>query len=267
MINIESVRHAYCLPDESVRIALDDVTLHIESGEFVAVVGPSGCGKTTLLNLVAGIEEVQAGSVTVNSQRPRPGSDQLGYMLARDCLLPWRSALGNAELALEAQGVAKGERRNRARKALTILGVGSATRAYPAQLSQGMRQRVALARVFAAEPQLVLLDEPFSALDAQSRILAQDTFLEIWERQSSTVMLITHDLAEAVCLADQVVVMTASPGRIKAIRPIDLPRPRSAISLRSDPIFHRIYDQLWDDLRDEVARAADADLATFRGGS
>lgn len=260
MISIQKVQHRFPLPDGTVRHALDGVSLEVGEGEFVAIVGPSGCGKTTVLNLVAGLEQVQDGAVTVDGTVPRPGNARMGYMLAHDCLLPWRTALGNAELALEAQQVPKRERRARAAEALRSVGLGGALRAFPAQLSHGMRQRVALARVFAARPQIVLLDEPFSALDAQSRILAQDAFLEVWGRQSSTVMLITHDLSEAVCLADRVIVMSASPGRVKATHRVELPRPRSAMALRSTPAFHEIYDLLWNDLRDEVTRAAEEDL-------
>jgi NitT/TauT family transport system ATP-binding protein len=263
MITVSEVSYAY-----AGKPVLDDVDLTVSGGEFVAIVGPSGCGKTTLLNVLAGLEPVQHGAVTVGGQPPRAGRRDVGYMLARDCLLPWRRALENAGLALELQGVGTAVRTEKARAALAAVGLAQAERLYPAQLSHGMRQRVALARVFAAAPARaaewsILLDEPFSALDPQNRVLVQDAFLQVWESQRSTVVLITHDLGEAICLADRVVVMSASPGRIKNIYDVPLARPRSAADLRGAPEFHQLYEAMWGDLRGEVERAA---VATYMGG-
>lgn len=255
MIEIEGLWHHYATEAGAMRPAVQDVSLRAESGEFIAVVGPSGCGKTTLLNLVAGLEPAQRGHVAVGGKAPAPGRRDVGYMLARDCLLPWSRAVDNAALGLEMHGVGKAERRQRATDMLGQVGLAGFEQSYPAQLSQGMRQRVALARLFAAEPEFALLDEPFSALDAQSRVLVQDAFLKIWERRRSTVVLITHDLGEAITLADRVVVLSARPGRIKAVHPIELPRPRSAGALRADPRFHAIYERIWEDLQSEVQRA------------
>jgi NitT/TauT family transport system ATP-binding protein len=251
MITVSGLNHGY-----AGRPVLSDIDLTVDDGQFVAVVGPSGCGKTTLLNVLAGLEPVQAGTATVSGQPPRAGRRDVGYMLARDCLLPWRRAIDNAGLALETHGVAKAERKEKAREALKAVGLAHATDLYPAQLSHGMRQRVALARVFAATPGVILLDEPFSALDPQNRVLVQDAFLGVWEKQRCTVVLITHDLSEAICLADRVVVMSASPGRIKNVYDVPLPRPRSAADLRGEPEFHQLYEAMWADLRGEVERAA-----------
>src|SRR6266851_3797205 len=258
MITVNHLHHSYPLSGGQARQALIDIDFEVAEGEFVAVVGPSGCGKTTLLNVLAGLEDVQQGTVSVLGGDPRAGRRDVGYMLARDCLLPWRKALDNAALGLELQGVDAKTRRGRAAAALSSVGLAHAGGSYPAQLSHGMRQRVALARVFAAAPSLILLDEPFSALDAQNRVLIQDTFLTVWERQRTTVVLITHDLSEAVCLADRVIVMSASPGRIKGIHDVRLSRPRSASELQGTPEFHRIYEAVWADLRAEVVRAASA---------
>lgn len=255
MIDVRELSHHYLAADDSPRAAIDNVSFTAEDGEFIAVVGPSGCGKTTLLNLLAGIEPLQDGRITVGPGAPSAGRHDVGYMLARDCLLPWSRAIDNAALGLEMQGVGRSERRRRAQEMLAQVGLTGFENSYPAQLSQGMRQRVALARLFAAEPRFVLLDEPFSALDAQSRVLVQDAFLQIWERRRSTVVLITHDLSEAVTLGDRVIVMSARPGSIKAIHTIDLPRPRSAAELRGDPRFHALYERIWSDLHTEVARA------------
>lgn len=267
VITIKNLQHRFPLEDGLDRQALVDIDLVVRDGEFLAIVGPSGCGKTTLLNLVCGLEPLQEGELLVQGHAPRPGAADVGYMLARDCLLPWRKAIDNAQLALEVQGVPAAERRQRASDALKSVGLSRFENSYPAQLSHGMRQRVALARVFAAAPALILLDEPFSALDAQNRVLVQDSFLEVWERQRSTVLLITHDLAEAIVLADRVAVMSASPGRIKVIHEVNLPRPRSASELRATPAFHETYDAIWEDLKGEVTRAAEETFELAAAGS
>jgi NitT/TauT family transport system ATP-binding protein len=263
VITVSQLAHSFAAPGEQARQVLTDIDLTVADGEFVAIVGPSGCGKTTLLNVLAGLEPIQRGEVSVQDTRPAAGRRDVGYMLARDCLLPWRRALENAALALELQGVDGKTRREKASVALASVGLAQAGDRYPAQLSQGMRQRVALARVFAAAPDVILLDEPFSALDPQNRVLVQDAFLRVWERQRSTVVLITHDLGEAICLADRVVVMSASPGRVKSVYNVTLSRPRSASELRGAPEFHQLYEAMWGDLRAEVERAA---VTAYTGG-
>lgn len=252
MINVAGVSHAFATPGDGVVHALEEIDLAIADGEFVAIVGPSGCGKTTLLNAMAGLDTPLVGEVTVAGKAPRAGDPDVSYVLARDSLLPWRTTLSNAAIALEFQGVPKREREERAREALNIMGLGDFTGAYGAQLSHGMRQRVALARSFATDPRILLMDEPFSALDAQTRINAHDAFLSAWERHKTTVVLITHDLTEAVGLADRVVIMTRRPGRIKSVHDVDLPRPRSMINLQGSDRFHQIYETIWRDLREEV---------------
>jgi NitT/TauT family transport system ATP-binding protein len=256
VITVSQLRHSFTVRGEGTRQVLTGIDVAVADGEFVAIVGPSGCGKTTLLNVLAGLEPVQQGEVSVQGAAPKAGRHDIGYMLARDCLLPWRRALDNAALALEVQGLDVKTRRERAAAALASMGLANAGGRYPAQLSHGMRQRVALARVFAAAPDVILLDEPFSALDPQNRVLVQDAFLQVWERQRSTVVLITHDLGEAICLADRVIVMSASPGSVKSVYDVTLSRPRSASDLRGAPEFHQLYEAMWGDLRAEVERAA-----------
>jgi NitT/TauT family transport system ATP-binding protein len=253
VIVVDQLDHSFMTDTgESLRV-LDDIDLDIGAGEFVALIGPSGCGKTTLLNVIAGLERhTGGGTLLVNGAPPAAGTADVGYMLARDSLLPWRRALGNASVVLEMQGVPKEERTARARAALRMVGLEQFERSYPAQLSQGMRQRVALARVFAAEPALVLLDEPFSALDAQTRLNVQDEFLRVWQGRNTTVLLVTHDLSEAVALADRVVIMSRRPGRIKAVHHIQLPRPRLASDASASPEFQSYYETCWNDLRAEV---------------
>ena len=251
-IDVRALWHEFDLADGGTVSVLQDITLAVRRGEFIAIVGPSGCGKTTLLNLISGLEQVQSGTLSVGGHPPRMGDRDVGYLFARDALLPWRTVSANAELAMEIGGVPRAERAERATKMLSAVGLAAFTDSFPAQLSQGMRQRCAIARTLAATPQLLLLDEPFSALDAQTKLLLQDTFCTLWGELESTVVLITHDLAEAIALADRVVLMTARPGRIKRIFSVDLPRPRSVLSLQSDDRFHRIYEELWADLREEV---------------
>ena len=251
-VSVRGLNHSFAGPDGRPRPVLVDVDLEIRHGEFVAIVGPSGCGKTTLLNLISGLVRSQDGEVRVNGAPPSVGDPEVGYLFARDALLPWRSVLGNAELAMEMEGVAKKERRARAMDLLEAVGLADSSHSYPAQLSQGMRQRVAIARTLAPRPALLMLDEPFSALDAQTKLLLQETFSQLWAEIGATVVLITHDLSEAIALADRIVLMTARPGRIKNVFDVDLPRPRSIVGLQSEEGYHRIYSQLWEQLRDEV---------------
>jgi NitT/TauT family transport system ATP-binding protein len=250
-ISVEEVSHTFDIDGKGI-VALKDFSLEIAEGEIVAIIGPSGCGKTTLLNILAGLEPLGAGVIRICGERPRAGRSEIGYGPVRDCLLPWRNALENVALPLELRGVKPKERHERARMALHSLGLEAAEDLYPAQLSQGMRQRVALARLFVGDPKVLLLDEPFSALDAQTRVLVQDAFLTLWERSRSTAVLITHDLAEAITLADRVIVLTHLPGRLKAQYNINLPRPRSALEVREDPVFQSSFSAIWSDLRQEV---------------
>ncbi|MHB1445988.1 MAG: ABC transporter ATP-binding protein, partial [Acidimicrobiales bacterium] len=252
-VSVRGLSHAFEDQDGNAAAALVDIDLEIAQGEFVAIVGPSGCGKTTLMNLVAGLEAPQTGQVEVAGHRPRAGDREVGYLFARDALLPWRTVLGNAELAMEIGGVDKSQRRDRAMSMLSDVGLSHAVHSYPAQLSQGMRQRVAIARTLATTPELLMLDEPFSALDAQTKLLLQDTFSRLWAQLSATVVLITHDLSEAIALADRVVLMTARPGRVKRVLRVDLPRPRSIMNLQGEAAYHKIYEQLWGELREEVS--------------
>jgi NitT/TauT family transport system ATP-binding protein len=260
-VEVSGVSHAYFDAEGNAAQALDIVDLDVRDGEILAIIGPSGCGKTTLLNMLAGLVRAKTGQIVLDGVPPRAGDSRVGYVLARDSLLPWRTARGNAELAMELHGVPPRERTERARASLAGLGLAGFEDHYPAQLSHGMRQRVALARSFAAQPALLLMDEPFSALDAQTRLVVHDIFLSAWEHHRMTVVLITHDLTEAVGLADRVAVMTRRPGRIKAIRPVILPRPRSMLELQGDHRFHRIYELVWRDLQAEFATNAQPDTA------
>jgi len=235
--------------------AAQDIDIRIRPGEFLSIVGPSGCGKTTLLNLVAGLIGPQnvSGQCLVRGKAPELGSHAITYMLARDALCPWRTALENAELGSEIRGVGAVERRERARQLLADVGLGSFESAYPKSLSHGMRQRVALARTFCMDSPILLMDEPFGALDAQTKLQLEETLLRLWERTQQTVVFITHDLAEAVLMSDRVIVMSPRPGRIKADVPIDLGRPRSVRGLQKDPAYHDLYSRVWTELEEGIA--------------
>lgn len=233
-------------------LAVNDVSLDIPPGQFVAIVGPSGCGKTTIMNMLAGIIRPTLGSVKRDGNEVTTTSLDVGYMLARSALYPWRTARRNVEVPLEIRGMSKSERKARALELLKLVKLDDFANKFPAQLSQGMRQRVAIARTLAVNPKLWLLDEPFSALDAQTRITVQNEFLALWENSGSTVILVTHDLAEAVLLADRVVVMTARPGRIKYDIEIDIPRPRRVDELIDNPRFQEFEAKIWKELRDEL---------------
>lgn len=231
---------------------LEDINIEVREGECVAIIGPSGCGKTMFLNMVAGLERFDAGTILVRGLPPEAGKSETAYAFARDALVPWKDALGNVELALALRGVNRAEQGERAMEALARVGLSDAYHRYRSQLSQGMRQRVALARTFVTRPTLLLLDEPFAALDAQTRIAMQDLLLELLSEFSGTVLLVTHDLGEALTLANRVVLFSRRPASVKREYEVDLPRTREAGRLRSDRHYQLLYEQIWNDLGAEV---------------
>jgi NitT/TauT family transport system ATP-binding protein len=216
--------------------ALDDVSVTIEDKEFVCLVGPSGCGKTTLLRIVAGLETATSGMVTLNGEAITGPDLKRGMVFQEYSLFPWRTVIGNIAFGLEMQGIPKEERRTIARQYLGLVGLEQFETAYPNELSGGMRQRVAIARALANNPKVLLMDEPFGALDAQTRNKMQTELLEIWEKTKKTVIFVTHSVDEAVYLADRIVVLSARPGRIREVIEVGLPRPRD----RTDTEFARL---------------------------
>ena len=230
--------------------ALESVDLDIQLGEFLCVVGPSGCGKTTLLNILGGLEPASHGTVDFAPQAP--GRPLRSIIFQEQGVYPWLSVLDIAAFGLMARGVPKVERYRVAREWLRRIGLGSFEQAYPHQLSGGMRQRVNIARAFANDPEILLMDEPFAALDEQTKLILQDRLLQIWEGSRKTVLFITHSLDEAIRLADRVVVMTARPGRIKTIINVDLPRPRHVFALQGSADFARLRGLAWEALAEEV---------------
>ncbi|MEV6692817.1 ABC transporter ATP-binding protein [Micromonospora sp. NPDC051196] len=249
-IGLTGIRHGFAKNGRVVR-ALWDLDLDIAPGEFVSVVGPSGCGKTTLLTMVAGLDRPRVGAVTVDGKPVTGPSNQVAYMLARDALLPWRTVRGNVEYGLTIRRIDKAERRRRSTEWLDRVGLRDFADARVGELSQGMRQRVAVARTLALQPSILLMDEPFAALDAQNRLIQQQEFLKLWERIRSTVILVTHDLHEAIMLSDRVVLISHRPGQVIADLRIELPRPRGQ-EVRHNPLFEKYYDDLYGLLTAEV---------------
>jgi NitT/TauT family transport system ATP-binding protein len=232
---------------------VEDFNLTVKQNEFVSIVGPSGCGKTTVLNLLTGLLPMEQGSISILGKLPKAGNTDVAYMLARDCMLPWRTALGNATYGAEIRGQDKAGRELRARSLLERVGLSGFEDKYPKALSHGMRQRCALARTFCLNSPVLLMDEPFGALDAQTKLQLEDLLLELCTSERHTVVFITHDLAEAVALSDRVIVMSARPGRIVADIEIPLPRPRSVRQLQKDPLFHQLYTRVWTELEAGLA--------------
>ncbi len=238
-------------------LAVDNASLDIGDGEFVSIVGPSGCGKTTILNLLTGLVPLQDGRISLLGKTPSVGNPDVAYMLARDSLLPWRSALDNAAYGMEIRGVPEAERERRARALLAEVGLKGFEKHYPKMLSHGMRQRCALARTFCLDSPVMLMDEPFGALDAQTKLQLEDLLLRLWGEHRRTVVFITHDLAEAVALSDRVIVMSARPGRIIADMHIALERPRSVRALQHDKHFLEIYARVWEKLEEGLGNTAE----------
>ena len=235
--------------------AVRDLTFTVSAGEFVAVVGPTGCGKSTTLALISGLEPPSSGEVDVDGAPVRGIPAGVGYMFQADAVLPWRSVVDNVASGPRYRGVPKDQARERAMVWVERVGLSAFAKYYPHQLSGGMRKRVALAQTLVTEPRIMLMDEPFSALDVQTRALMQDELLRLWQGTGAAVVFVTHDLEEAIALADRVIVLTAVPATIKADFPIGLPRPRDVEEVRLTTAFLEIYREIWESLREEVARS------------
>jgi NitT/TauT family transport system ATP-binding protein len=227
-------------------VALDDFSLEVDHGEFVTIVGPSGCGKSTLLDIVSGLAAPKSGYITINGRRITGPALDRGFIMQGYALLPWRTVWKNIAYGLEVKHIPLRERAAIIQKYIKLVGLEGFEDRYPNELSGGMRQRVAIARSLAYDPELLLMDEPFAAVDAQTRETLQDELLRIWAKTGKTIIFITHSIDEAVLLADRVVVMTSSPGRIKKIIPINLPRPRTAADMRVSADFQWISHSIWE---------------------
>ena len=251
-IELRGVTKRFLTPSGGVYTALRDLTMTVGEGEFCAVVGPTGCGKSTTLALISGLEPASEGQVEVFGKPVDGIADGIGYMFQADALFPWKTVVENVAAGPRYHGVSSRDARDRAREWITRVGLAGFEDRYPYQLSGGMRKRVALAQSLINGPRILLMDEPFSALDVQTRALMEDELLGLWAASSASVVFVTHDLEEAISLSDRVFVITAGPGTVKSNYKVDLPRPRNVAEIRFQPHFTEIYEEIWKDLKDEV---------------
>ena len=255
-VELSGVTKRFLTPGGTAFTALRDVNLAVEPGQFCAVVGPTGCGKSTTLTLVAGLDRASAGVVSVGGRAVDGIVSGTGFMFQADALLPWKTVLANVALGPVFRGTSKKEAQADAREWLRVVGLSGFEDHHPHQLSGGMRKRVSLAAALINQPSILLMDEPFAALDVQTKAIMHNELLTLWERTRPSVIFVTHDLEEAIALADRVVVMTAGPGTVKGVYDIDLPRPRGAVQeIRFQPRFVELQQQIWQALREEVERA------------
>ena len=252
ILKVDNVVVRFDTPEGAI-MAVDDVSFGVKPGEFMSVIGPSGCGKSTLFNVIGGLIGHTQGNVSVAGETINGPHQSIGMVFQEESTFPWRSVTENVAFPLELTGMAKAERIERARHFIRLVGLDGFENRYPTELSGGMRQRVSLARTLASEPKILLMDEPFAALDEQTRLLLGDKVLQIQQDLKQTTLLITHNITEAVQMSDRILVMTYRPGRVKRIVDIDLPRPRTSDIVGSEA-FGRYVAQIWADLREEASR-------------
>ena len=257
-VELIDVARRFVTPDGKAVAALRDFNMSVARGEFVALVGPTGCGKSTTLNLVTGLARPSRGTVRVFGKEVSGIDPRIGFAFQTDALFPWRNVIDNVAAGPLFRGKPKAEAIDLARQWLARVNLSGHESKYPHQLSGGMRKRVALAQTFINEPQILLMDEPFSALDAQTRVLMHEELMALWQQNRSSVIFVTHDLEEAIALADRVFVLTSGPATVKSVYTIDLPRPRVVSDIRYEPKFIEISHTIWNDLREEVQRSAAA---------
>src|SRR5438874_5124589 len=251
-IDLRGVTKRFLTPSGGVYTALRDLNLTVAAGEFCAVVGPTGCGKSTTLALISGLEPASLGTVRVFGEPVRSVGRSVGYVFQRDAVFPWKNVLENVSMGPRFRGADTETANTDAREWIARVGLDGFERYYPHQLSGGMRKRVALAQTLINHPKILLMDEPFSALDVQTRALMENELLDLWASTGAAVVFVTHDLEEAIGMADRVVVITAGPGTVKGSYRVDLPRPRNIAEIRFQPRFVELYEEIWNDLRDEV---------------
>ncbi|MGI6424994.1 MAG: ABC transporter ATP-binding protein [Tepidanaerobacteraceae bacterium] len=256
-IKIENLTKVFKTHHRKV-VALENINLSIKEGEFLCLVGPSGCGKTTLLRILAGLEKQTLGKVIIKPKNPEKPLTSMVFQ--GDSIFPWMTVVENVAYSLRIRGFSTKERHAIAGYYLDSMGLSGFANAFPYQLSGGMKQRINVARAFVSDPEILLMDEPFGALDEQNRLILQQELLRIWEGTGKTSLFITHSIDEALILGDRVIVMTAHPGKIKAIVPVNIPRPRDILSLRSSTSFAALFKEIWQLLQEEVLKARDKEM-------
>jgi NitT/TauT family transport system ATP-binding protein len=252
-IVLENIEKKFTVASGTIT-ALQKINLTIERGEFCVIVGPSGCGKTTLLRILAGLDTATGGQMKIfPSHSDRPINSMV---FQEQSIFPWMTVRQNVAYGLRMRGIAKEQRNELANYYIHMIGLDNFAKAYPHQLSGGMKQRVSVARAFANDPEILLMDEPFGALDEQNRMILQQELLKIWEKTKKTTVFITHSIDEALCLGDRIIVMTAHPGKVKTIISIDLPRPREIAEIRTTLHYNELFQKIWYNLKDEVTKVS-----------
>jgi NitT/TauT family transport system ATP-binding protein len=251
MLSLNNISKRFVARDQLVR-AVEGISLDIASGEFVTMVGPSGCGKSTILNILAGLLAPTEGTVAIEGKPVRGVTRQVGYVTQQHNLMPWRTLIDNVSFPLQVAGVAKSERDARAADLIEMVGLSGFEKSYPHELSGGMRQRANIIRTLIYSPKVMLMDEPFGPLDAQTRVVLQDQLLDIWSRTRVTILFITHDLHEAIGLADRVVLLSARPGKVMRIDKVAMARPRDVFRMHDNGDFRALYDTMWAELERQV---------------
>ena len=256
ILSLRNVNKVFGDPDNGAALvpAVDNVSLDVQSGEFFSIIGPSGCGKSTLLRVIGGLIDATSGELSVGTERVIGPHPWVGMVFQEESTFPWRTTLGNVEFGLEMRGVGQDERRRKAKEMIGLVGLSGFAGRYPSELSGGMKQRVAIARALVLEPKILLMDEPFGALDEQTRIILGEELMRIRDQLKQTIILVTHNINESVQLSDRVMIMTARPGRVKEIVAIDLPQPRDSSIIASDR-FGKLVAQVWNALRDESIKS------------
>ncbi len=264
-VSVEGLHRSFTLKDREV-VAVGEASFQVQRAEFVSLIGPSGCGKSTVLNMIAGLLKPTRGQVVIDGQvvtRPLP---QVGYIFQKDTTYAWKTVEQNIGMGLEYRGVPAEERRRRVAEMVRMAKLQGFERAYPAMLSGGMRQRVALMRSFVVEPELLLMDEPFGSLDTHTALILHQELLGLWERTRQAIVFVTHNLSEAITLADRIILLSHRPSRVKMIVEVSLPRPRDVYSLRETPEYQHIYQQLWHALGEEFKHGDDVPTAVPQPG-
>jgi sulfonate transport system ATP-binding protein len=252
VIQVENVTKAFQTPDRGAMVALENITLDIPYGEFITIVGPSGCGKSTLLKLIAGLTPISGGRIVYQGSEVQGLNTRVGYVPQESKLFPWLTLEENVAFGLDSKRYSRQQREQQLRHFIGLAGLSGFEKYYPAQLSGGMGKRASIIRALAYEPPVILMDEPFGPLDAQTRMVLQDELLKIWEQKRQTILFVTHDLVEAVALADRVVVITHRPGRVKDVIEVPMKRPRNIFEIHRQEGFDEAHSRLWNIFRHEL---------------